>query len=144
MGVLWRKRSLLLKLLVVIGTAWFTVAFLIFTDGRTQNRMNLAVDDEDLRHKPANNIEPERLQPERVVPFKDSSTNKNNAQLKKQVDNNVLLPPQSMAGELGKPVILPTNLSGKSKYYLLNILTHFNLVFLDYVDLRIKNTQNCL
>lgn len=118
MGVLWRKRSLLLKLLVVVGTAWFTVAFLIFTDsGRTQNRMDLAIDESEIRHKPANHIVAERRIAERVIPFRDLTTSKHDEPVRKEVDNNVLLPPQSMAGELGKPVILPSNLSGESNIF---------------------------
>lgn len=111
MGVLWRKRSLLLKLLVVMGTAWFTVAFLIFTDsGRTSN---LSIDDSEIRHKPVDNIVAERRIAERVIPFRDFTTKKREELVKKEIDSNVLLPPQSMAGELGKPVVLPSNLSGK-------------------------------
>lgn len=114
MGVLWRKRSLLLKLLVIVGTAWFTVAFLIFTDSnRTPSRLNIAIDEGEIRHKPADNILAERHFAERVVPFRDLTTSKQEEPEKKEVDNNVLLPPQSMAGELGKPVILPSNLSGE-------------------------------
>lgn len=120
MGVLWRKRSLLLKLLVVVGTAWFTVAFLIFTDsGRTPNRMDLDVDDNEIRHKPGNQIVAERRIADRVVPFRDLTTSKRDEPIRKEVDSNVLLPPQSMAGELGKPVVLPTNLSGEYKIFVI-------------------------
>lgn len=123
MGVLWRKRSLLLKLLVVVGTAWFTVAFLIFTDsGRTPNRMDLSIEESEMRHKPANNIVAERRVAERVVPFRDLPTTKRDEPIKKGIDNNVLLPPQSMAGELGKPVVLPSNLSGKLIEHFKNFL----------------------
>lgn len=114
MGVLWRKRSLLLKLLVVVGTAWFTVAFLMFTDsGRTQNRVDLSLDGGELRHKPGDDIVAERRIADRVMPFKELTTYQREEHHKKELDANVLLPPQSMAGEMGKAVVLPSNLSGE-------------------------------
>lgn len=79
--------------------------------------MDLSVDDGELRHKPANNIVAERRVAERVIPFRDLTTDKGENPVKKGNDNNVLLPPQDMAGELGKPVVLPSNLSGESTYF---------------------------
>lgn len=122
MGVLWRKRSLLLKLLVVFGTAWFTVAFLMFSDsGGSQNRLDLGEGANIPRHRPGNNIVAERQIPDRVVPFKDATTIKkedSDVVERKQNDDNVLIPPQSLAGEMGKPVVLPTNLSGKCDHII--------------------------
>lgn len=120
MGVLWRKRSLLLKLVVIVGTAWFTIAFLLFTDeNRTQNRIALPL--EGARDR-GDDIGPnvvhvrERNVPERVVPFRE--TTRRESVVKKEEDNNVLVPPQNQAGEMGKPVVLPANLSGEFSNFL--------------------------
>jgi hypothetical protein len=99
MGVLWRKRSLLLKLIVILGTAWFTIAFLLYSDDRNRNRIA----------EPPNDL-PEA--PPRVLPFKKETPPR--PPKKDEDDQPVLLPPISNAGEMGKPVILPANLSGKS------------------------------
>ncbi|KAH0814704.1 hypothetical protein GEV33_008087 [Tenebrio molitor] len=99
MGVLWRKRSLLLKLIVILGTAWFTIAFLLYSDDRNRNRIA----------EPPNDL-PEA--PPRVLPFKKETPPR--PPKKDEDDQPVLLPPISNAGEMGKPVILPANLSGTS------------------------------
>ncbi|XP_068913291.1 putative polypeptide N-acetylgalactosaminyltransferase 9 isoform X2 [Tenebrio molitor] len=100
MGVLWRKRSLLLKLIVILGTAWFTIAFLLYSDDRNRNRIA----------EPPNDL-PEA--PPRVLPFKKETPPR--PPKKDEDDQPVLLPPISNAGEMGKPVILPANLSGDVK-----------------------------
>lgn len=113
MGVLWRKKSLLLKVIVVVGTAWFTIAFLLFTDeNRTQNRLALPLEGKGDELGPNVVRVRERNVPERIVPFVKETTRKE-AVLKKEEDNNVLVPPQNQAGEMGKPVVLPANLSGE-------------------------------
>lgn len=98
MGVLWRKRSFLLKLIVVVGTAWFTIAFLLYNDDRTANRIALPV--------PDSNQVPET--PPKGLPLK-----KEQSLPRKEDERPVLLPPIANAGEMGKPVVLPSNLTGK-------------------------------
>lgn len=44
--------------------------------------------------------------PEKVNPFKEDMQ-------KREADVAVLAPPQSQHGEMGKPVVLPANMSGK-------------------------------
>ncbi|KAJ8951605.1 hypothetical protein NQ318_020482 [Aromia moschata] len=113
MGMLWRKRSLLLKLVVIVGTAWFTIAFLLYTDdGSTRN--GIAVPAEGggggggVKVRAVDSLA-ERV--ERVMPFVEGPS----AQLaepKKREDNNGFIPPpQNSPGEMGKPVVLPANLS---------------------------------
>ncbi|KAJ8953528.1 hypothetical protein NQ314_007349 [Rhamnusium bicolor] len=106
MGVLWRKRSLLLKLVVIVGAAWFTIAFLLYTDeSSTQNRIALPLEGSEIRERAANDIVDV---PDRVLPFKEEPPQP----AKKEEDNGFLAPPQDMAGDMGKPVVLPANLSG--------------------------------
>ncbi|XP_063917716.1 putative polypeptide N-acetylgalactosaminyltransferase 9 isoform X2 [Zophobas morio] len=101
MGVLWRKRSFLLKLIVIVGTAWFTIAFLLYSDDRTANRIAVPMDNGNDQPEPA----------PRVLPFKREPA----PPLKREEDKPVLLPPVSNAGEMGKAVILPSNLSAEVK-----------------------------
>ncbi|XP_049818188.1 putative polypeptide N-acetylgalactosaminyltransferase 9 isoform X1 [Aethina tumida] len=109
MGILWRKRSLLLKLIVIVGTAWFTIAFLMYTDNQSGRRMSLPLE--------GNQIDRERPV-ERVVPFRTDRAEKTEPKVEREKDSvfgNVLAPPVSNAGEMGKPVILPTNMSADVK-----------------------------
>lgn len=105
MGVLSRRRSLLVKLIVVVTTAWFTIAFLLYTDnqGRQQQQQEV-VALPLLQDAKINEVEV----PEKVIPFKQEEDVQ-----KRDVNVAVLAPPQSQHGELGKPVVLPANLSGK-------------------------------
>ncbi|XP_044253269.1 putative polypeptide N-acetylgalactosaminyltransferase 9 isoform X2 [Tribolium madens] len=100
MGVLWRKRSFLLKLIVIVGTAWFTIAFLLYNDDRSSNRIAVPVGDEQ---------EPEP----RVLPFRREPPPPDKP--KKDDERPVLPPPVNNAGEMGKPVVLPSNLSADVK-----------------------------
>lgn len=115
MGILWRKRSLLLKLIVIVGTAWFTIAFLMYTDNQSGRRMSLPLE--------SNQIDRERPV-ERVVPFRTDRAEKTEPKVEREKDSvfgNVLAPPVSNAGEMGKPVILPTNMSGKFLFFIFKI-----------------------
>ncbi|XP_074032105.1 polypeptide N-Acetylgalactosaminyltransferase 9 [Leptinotarsa decemlineata] len=113
MGYLWRKRSLLLKLVVIIGTAWFTIAFLLYTDNSVQTPNSVAMRlNGEIVKKTKEQVE---VEPNRVNPF-EKWTRSSEFPVKRQDDSGgVLLPPQDMAGEMGKPVILPANLSGDIK-----------------------------
>lgn len=103
MGVLWRKRSFLLKLVVIVGTAWFTIAFLLYNDDRNANRI--------AGRGYGNNVPLENVP--QVLPFKKDPPPPPSPPEKREDDRPVLLPPVANAGEMGKPVVLPTNLSGK-------------------------------
>ncbi|KAL1494495.1 hypothetical protein ABEB36_010086 [Hypothenemus hampei] len=109
--VFWRKRSLLIKLIVIIGTAWFTLAFLLFRDSNvSQHHRPIA---EPLRHNPVvykGDLDNNKIEDNIVVPFKDEELFK-----KRDDDGSVLAPPQELPGEMGKPVVLPTNLTGDVK-----------------------------
>lgn len=115
MGVLWRKRSLLIKLVVIVGTAWFTIAFLLYTDQQTtDNRIALPLQDNSVNKRVHENI----AEPERVVPFKEQDEppqRRNNEEDRNNIEerDRVLVPPQDLPGENGKAVVLPTNLTGK-------------------------------
>lgn len=116
MGLLWRKRSLLLKLVVIVSTAWFTIAFLLYTDdGTSANR--IAVPADEVKEQAGNDVGMGNAPP-RVLPFKQEPPPQ--AQRKEEF-GGVLVPPQDMAGEMGKPVVLATNLSGRkflSNFYI--------------------------
>lgn len=47
-----------------------------------------------------------------IMPFKKEESE---MPLRRENDNLVLAPPQELPGEMGKAVILPTNLTGKHK-----------------------------
>lgn len=114
MGVLWRKRSLLLKLAVIVTTAWFTIAFLLYTDNSSP-RLSEEV---ALPLESGNLVINNQIVPERVVPFKESSSRTSVKKDNKNINvdyGGVLVPPDNVAGEMGKPVILPKNLSADVK-----------------------------
>lgn len=112
MGVLWRKRSVLLKIAVVGTTVWFTIAFLLYSDNRSSENV---VAEEGDSYRRRGDYDSRNNLPMRPMPLRYAETKKNEVE-KKEADS-VLLPPQNMAGEMGKPVLLPANLSSK--------LTHF-------------------
>lgn len=101
MGVLSRKRSLLVKLAVVVTTAWFTVAFLLYSEDRSGAPAPVALSLQGEAER-LNRIEEVEAQ-EREEPLQPP---------KKESNSAVLAPPQNVAGELGKPVVLPANLTG--------------------------------
>lgn len=112
MGVLSRRRSLLIKLIVVVTTAWFTIAFLLYSENRTDTAIAVPLENNEVNREPP--VAEERV----AVPFKELEEEV----VKKPADNAVLLPPQDAPGEMGKPVVLPTNLTGTN---LLTINTSF-------------------
>ncbi|KAK5641529.1 hypothetical protein RI129_010076 [Pyrocoelia pectoralis] len=117
MGVLSRRRSLLIKLVVIVSTAWFTIAFLLYSEDRSRPALALSLQNSLGNREARELVDDNAIDP--INPFKnDDSEEKEKAYLpppKKEEDNRVLLPPQSMAGEMGKPVVLPTNLSAEVK-----------------------------
>lgn len=117
MGVLSRRRSLLVKLIVVVTTAWFTIAFLLYTDNQQQGRQQQQQQPEVALPLMRQNVDDDsRINevevPEKVMPFKpEDDLQKREAAA--AADGAVLAPPQSQHGEMGKAVVLPANLSGK-------------------------------
>lgn len=105
MGVLWRKRSVLLKIVVVGTTVWFTIAFLLYSDNTNSENVVEEVNN-DLRHKGEDSMDHVPIRP---MPLRQEEPQLN--EIEKKQSDSVLLPPQDLAGEMGKPVILPTNLS---------------------------------
>lgn len=105
MGVLSRKRSLLIKLVVIVSTAWFTIAFLLYSESRTDDApISLALQSNNAKSgdfHSANEVDSNDFDKEEVV-----------EEPKNDIDEAVLKP-QPMAGEMGKPVVLPANLTGK-------------------------------
>ncbi|CAG9864080.1 unnamed protein product [Phyllotreta striolata] len=115
MGLLWRKRSLLLKLAVVLSTAWFTMAFLFYADGGGPS--GGAADGAPGRAERRAGGRPGAAgPPEPLVPFKDEETTSKRSPNKRMEEfGGVLVPPDNVAGEMGKPVVLPANLSADIK-----------------------------
>lgn len=107
MGVLSRRRSLLIKLIVVVTTAWFTIAFLLYSENRTETAIAVPLENNEVNREP---VAEERV----AVPFKQQEEEV----VRKPADNAVLLPPQDAPGEMGKPVVLPTNLTGTIFFYI--------------------------
>ncbi|XP_069678083.1 putative polypeptide N-acetylgalactosaminyltransferase 9 isoform X2 [Periplaneta americana] len=145
MALLFRRRSLLLKVILLIFTAWFTVAFLLYTEQRgTPAESNNPV----ARPGDSNALNPDSAllpvpaglskkspevssakEPPAAVP---SGSAKDNAPQAagpeggagpEQGVGGVLVPPRDpdedsnnvQYGEMGKPVILPANLSSDVK-----------------------------
>ncbi|CAG9773699.1 unnamed protein product [Ceutorhynchus assimilis] len=119
-------RNLLLKLIVVVATAWFTVAMLVFRGSGSVDRPIAEPLQQEQRHLDRNEIgdgrEPvikrnqdladDEAGP--VMPFKmDETTTARVRPVRNEVD--VLAPPQELPGEMGKAVVLPTNLSADVK-----------------------------
>lgn len=101
MGFLSRRRSFLIKLIVIVTTAWFTVAFLLYTENRQLPNSINSISADGGEVPPV----PEALKHETERPKLKSIDN----------DVGVLVPPQPNYGEMGKPVVLPTNMSGDVK-----------------------------
>nr|CAI5825416.1 unnamed protein product [Callosobruchus analis] len=137
MGVLWRKRSVLLKLAVILGTAWLTLAFLFYAETSELPRPPLVRTHSEVG-VPQRLVMQERevqavqqMGPEN--PFKEAEvwTPPPKRPARKNVDIDapaVLVPPQDLAGDMGKPVILPTNLTGIISIYLIKLEDHSALI----------------
>lgn len=121
---LWRRPSFLLKLVIIVGTAWLTIAFLLYSDPQQRgndNRIAIPWQQPEADAKDSRVIESNRLN--RIVPFKSieselQSTSSKDLERPGPQDDGVLAPPRKIYGENGKPVILPNNLTGK--YIFLN------------------------
>lgn len=129
-----RRRSVLLKLVFLVCTVWLTVAFLLFTEQRNSNAYDSSGEEflkgggsgvgGEAGHNNPNGREvlgvpqpPQRLQQEHVV----SKPNPNNVG-PEGGEGGVLPPPRDnvigdapLYGEMGKPVVLPTNMTPEVK-----------------------------
>nr|CAD7431765.1 unnamed protein product [Timema monikensis] len=146
MALFYRRRSLLLKVVLLVFTAWFTVAFLLYTEQRGQGADNNVVvrDANEVVPFPA----PQALIKKEVkdaaadFPQVAVASSKSAGSHKAQSGNvgavggvvqvaggpedgvgGVLVPPRDMEednaipqyGEMGKAVVLPTNLTSDVK-----------------------------
>lgn len=115
MGFLSRRRSFLLKLVVIVGTAWFTVAFLLYSENREpinsvqipvqQVPVNIPIQEEP---NPPAALKVDEKKEEKQ--YEDRIEQDNNRDDESN-DKGVLQLPQEKFGELGKAVVLPANLS---------------------------------
>lgn len=125
MGYFSRRRSFLIKLVVVVSTAWFTIAFLLYSENR----------------QPVRGIEPEiqvpvaqaikrdfeKIEKVEKVEIKDNEIDKDikddlepiadveGMKREEEAQEGVLKIPGNSYGEMGKPVILPKNLTKEIK-----------------------------
>ncbi|XP_066248232.1 putative polypeptide N-acetylgalactosaminyltransferase 9 isoform X1 [Euwallacea similis] len=110
--VFWRRRSLLIKLIVIVGTAWFTIAVLMFRETGVSSRRPIA---EPLRQDHNAMDDVRDLIGRRSIDKNRKKLGIPAPQIKEQPqqqnDDSVLAPPQELPGELGKAVNLPTNLT---------------------------------
>lgn len=110
MGYFSRRRSFLIKLVVVVSTAWFTVAFLLYSESRQPLNTLNAVDAE-LPNPAALKREVEVKTEARKEEEKNVEDEVPEEVKKEEDQQGVLKMPQSEYGEMGKPVVLPKNLS---------------------------------
>lgn len=123
MAVLWRKKSLFLKLLVIAGTAWITV-IMLYRDTRSSDDRPVAGayrQDQKVQFQDHNGLDNRINLPGRpelpdadagpVMPFKQEQEEPESPARQEDEEDLVLAPPQELPGELGKPVVLPSNLT---------------------------------
>lgn len=108
-----RRRSLLIKLVVIVSTAWFTIAFLLYSEHQTPTAgvaMRLGANEVNKRdlEVPAEKEEFRKVE--------KSSRHMDVKREHKERDSAVLHPPhgdgEKMPGEMGKAVTLSANLTG--------------------------------
>lgn len=169
MGYFSRRRSFFIKLIVVVSTAWFTVAFLLYSDNRQPiEAINPVVEQQELPNANALRQQPEAFENKHLVSTIFYSNNSflkivhsvqaieneiENQQDPKQIEENEIIekdpekkkqyeneeeeeraerdeeehkknedqqgflkmPGQGDYGEMGKPVILPKNMTAEMK-----------------------------
>lgn len=123
---LLRRRSLLLKVVFLLGTAWLTVAFLLFTE----QRPNYSDTEDNLIKAGMMGMGVRRgvlgvPQPQARIgnPPTQGKTNSrsHNAAGPEGGEGGVLVPPREhlgdgpLYGEMGKPVVLPANMTSDVK-----------------------------
>lgn len=114
MGILTRRRSFLIKLVVVISTAWFTIAFLLYSENQS-DPIALPLQQAPPNLPPQSNNQAIEIVVDdnevlREEPFQKPAKNK------VEESDAVIMPPDggTNAGEMGKPVILPKKLPGET------------------------------
>lgn len=156
MGFLWRRRSSLVKIVILLSAVWFTIAFLLYTEDRRGagggsipvnlalkgaadlNDMEVAVErdisgmESNINNVFANSIDKDyqklnpkvRLEPPFKAPQAPPVVEQPQpppAQVpqKQQENAAVLVPPVDNSadapGEMGRPVVLPTNMTAEMK-----------------------------
>ncbi|XP_066253787.1 putative polypeptide N-acetylgalactosaminyltransferase 9 [Euwallacea similis] len=102
------KKSVLLKLVVIVAIAWFIIAVLISWDSTNVGERDREIGQSWQRER--NEIINDAPGP--AEPFRREEGDQKNLPFD---DNLVLAPPQDVPGEMGKPVVLPKNLTGSVK-----------------------------
>jgi polypeptide N-acetylgalactosaminyltransferase len=134
MALLLRRRSLLIKIVLLVFTAWFTVAFLLYLEQRgapaDSNSLVRPLDpniDPALPHPAALSKKASESSSEKQLPAAVPSGNQNGAPDgaagPEEGVGGVLVPPRDpdedsssvQYGEMGKAVVLPANLSADVK-----------------------------
>lgn len=127
MGYFSRRRSFLIKLVVIVSTAWFTIAFLLYSENRQPintlhaiepalpNAQALKKDNEKVESNQVKDLE--KNDPLKVENEIEEEENKREEEIKKNEEQGGFLkmPGQSDYGEMGKPVVLPKNLTADIK-----------------------------
>ncbi|KAI4456103.1 hypothetical protein MML48_8g00007614 [Holotrichia oblita] len=109
MGVLMRRRSLLIKLVVVVSTAWFTIAFLLYSEHQTTEPAVA----ERLEGNEVNKRDLEEVAQKIGGLVKEKKSQQDSEEDRQPINDAVLQPPLNQPGEMGKPVSLPANMSAK-------------------------------
>ncbi|XP_043269819.1 putative polypeptide N-acetylgalactosaminyltransferase 9 isoform X2 [Venturia canescens] len=116
-----RRRSLWVKVAVLAAAVWLTVCFLLYTEDRASAndvQTGLAPSGVAVAPQVANGFVPPFLAPKRETPSNAQSKPKIN-QAGPEQGGGVLAAPkdpeEAAPGEMGKPVVLPTNLTAETK-----------------------------
>ncbi|KAG4066660.1 hypothetical protein HA402_007296 [Bradysia odoriphaga] len=136
MNFLWRRRSSVVKIVILLSAVWFTVAFLIYSEdhrpssgGQSHNLpQSLKSEFNEIELDNNNDINGlESVINNVVINGNEKEHGKNgyhrgDAQRNGAViedDKSVLIPPADNSpdapGEMGRPVVLPTNITGELK-----------------------------
>lgn len=122
MAFLSRRRSFLLKIIVIVGTAWFTIAFLLYSENREPiNSVHIPVQQVPVNvpiQEAPNPPAALKIEKEDDIIDNRIEVKEKNEQKPPKDDNDyvgVLQQPKEKYGEMGKPVVLPSNLSADIK-----------------------------
>ena len=115
-----------------MSTAWFTIAFLLYSENQSGPEMVLPVQGgSDLNKRDV----AEARRPGRVEPFQKENRADEEDRRNEVGGEGVLLPPQNGPGEMGKPVVIPTNMTGNMFEVLLK--------FKHSIVARLYKSQSC-
>ncbi|XP_012282827.1 putative polypeptide N-acetylgalactosaminyltransferase 9 isoform X2 [Orussus abietinus] len=113
-----RRRSLWLKLALVAGVVWLTVCFLLYTEDRAAVAAQGLAPSGVAAPQMANGFVPPAMPARRETPASEQAR-ANRAEAGPEQGGGVLAAPRepdpSAPGEMGRPVVLPTNLTAETK-----------------------------